>query len=64
MPVARIGDRGPLVKRLQKKLKQLGFGPVHLDGIYGKATARAVREFQTARKLGVDGIAARRFSRL
>lgn len=40
---------------VQKKLKQLGYDPGILDGFWGKNTERAVRLFQTDKKLEVDG---------
>jgi len=44
------------VERLQEILKFLGFDPGPVDGIFGDKTERAVREFQTKKKLKVDGI--------
>ena len=40
------GDRGLAVKMLQVALKDLGFNPGKLDGIYGKNTVTAVAAFQ------------------
>ncbi len=40
------GDRGLSVKLLQVALKDLGFDPGKLDGIYGKKTVTAVAAFQ------------------
>ena len=47
----QIGSRGPMVAELQRKL---GIG---VDGIYGRGTARAVRRFQSANGLAMDGVA-------
>ena len=52
----RIGARGDGVKDIQTTLNDLGFGPVEVDGIFGLATETAVRLFQEAYDLGVDGI--------
>lgn len=53
----RIGSSGQSVLTLQQKLRQAGFDPGPLDGDFGSRTARAVRAFQQARGLDVDGIA-------
>jgi hypothetical protein len=47
---------GPDVLEVQSRLKKLGYAPGPLDGIYGVATASAVREFQADHKLEVDGV--------
>ena len=49
--------RGEDVYALQSALKERGYDPGQLDGVYGKKTARAVRRFQKDRGLKVDGIA-------
>jgi hypothetical protein len=41
---------------VQRRLAALGFDPGPLDGEYGPATAAAVRAFQTAAGIEVDGI--------
>jgi len=46
-----------LVKALQRHLAGAGFSPGSIDGRYGPSTERAVRRFQAARHLNVDGIA-------
>jgi len=51
------GSVGYEVALLQQKLEQLGFYRGNLDGIYGPATEGAVRSFQRAFGLAVDGIA-------
>lgn len=55
MPTYRIGAKGPEVERIQSQLKIAGFylGPV--DGVFGGGTDAAVRLFQTAKHLAVDG---------
>jgi hypothetical protein len=44
------------IKRIQRRLNALGFGPLDTDGIFGPATDAAVRAFQQAKGLGVDGV--------
>lgn len=48
--------RGNDVKELQRLLAGLGFRVGPLDGIYGIATEKAVREFQRNMSLTVDGL--------
>lgn len=56
----RRGDKGSEVKRLQQDLIDLGYGsymkPYGADGSFGAATENAVKAFQKANKLAVDGI--------
>ena len=52
--VLRLGDRGEAVSRLQQAL---GLRP---DGSFGQLTDQAVREFQRARGLPVDGVVGAR----
>jgi len=47
--------RGPAVLTVQQQLATLGYAPGPLDGGYGPTTAAAVRAFQGARGLTVDG---------
>lgn len=42
---------------VQKALTSLGYTPGTIDGKDGPRTQAAVREFQTAANIGVDGIA-------
>lgn len=51
------GSTGAAVKELQENLNKLGYSCGKADGEYGAKTANAVREFQKAKKLSVDGIA-------
>ncbi|MEZ0229239.1 MAG: N-acetylmuramoyl-L-alanine amidase, partial [Planctomycetota bacterium] len=53
----RNGSRGPAVAELQRLLVAKGFNPGPIDGIFGSRTDGAVRAFQRARGLVVDGIA-------
>lgn len=55
-PILRRGDRGPQVRRLQIALNTNGFSPGPIDGIFGPATERAVRNLQAARGLAVTGV--------
>lgn len=47
---------GPAVLQIQQKLSALGYAPGKLDGVYGVATAGAVRAFQRDNKLTIDGV--------
>lgn len=51
------GYTGSRVKTLQKALKALGYFKGTIDGVYGELTELAVRKFQTAKGMHVDGIA-------
>lgn len=55
-PTLRKGSRGGAVRDLQQRLAQAGFSPGPIDGVFGSQTDRAVRAFQQARRLVVDGI--------
>ena len=51
------GCKGDDVLELQQSLNQLAFSSLTLNGSYGSATVKAVKAFQKAQKLTVDGIA-------
>jgi putative peptidoglycan binding protein/TIR domain-containing protein len=51
------GARGPAVKELQVRLKEAGFDPGYIDGIFGPSTTAAVTAFQRNQKISADGIA-------
>lgn len=51
----QLGDTGNDVKQLQNMLNKLGFDCGQADGEFGKNTENAVRRFQTAYLLDVDG---------
>jgi hypothetical protein len=55
----RRGSKGDEVKKLQTSLLNAGYdvGSSGADGIYGKNTAAAVKAYQKANGLSVDGIA-------
>jgi N-acetylmuramoyl-L-alanine amidase len=57
MRLYRLGDEGVAVRDIQERLDALGFAsdPDHRS-LFGDGTVKAVREFQKARGLGVDGI--------
>lgn len=59
-PVLRHGARGSAVTRLQRALKAKGFDPGPVDGVFGNGTLSAVRRFQSARGLAVDGVVGAR----
>ncbi|NPV71319.1 MAG: hypothetical protein HPY55_11855 [Firmicutes bacterium] len=50
------GSSGKDVRELQRLLKSIGFDPGSADGVFGEDTERAVRSFQKASGLAVDGI--------
>ncbi len=55
-PTLRTGSRGEDVRILQENLRQLGFLNDAADGIFGTNTNAAVRSFQKAQGLSVDGV--------
>ena len=50
------GAGGEAVRVLQAKLREAGFDPGAIDGDFGYRTRQAVRRFQRANRLTVDGI--------
>ena len=58
-PVLKRGSYGPVVRDLQQALKALGHDAGSIDGIFGARTESAVRAFQQAREIPVDGIVGR-----
>ena len=56
MPLLKKGSSGPDVLTLQTTLKQFGFDPRGIDGIFGPGTQAAVIAFQKAKGLTPDGI--------
>lgn len=50
------GSKGTDVKSVQAILNNLGYGTGGIDGIFGNGTKQAVKAFQTANGLEVDGI--------
>lgn len=53
----KIGSKGDDVKQLQTALNATGDYNLKVDGIFGKDTDKAVRDYQGKNKLSVDGIA-------
>ncbi len=55
-PTLKKGSKAQEVKDLQEALKTLGFSPGKVDGIFGAATERAVKAFQSSVGIDADGI--------
>lgn len=56
-PTLTLGDTGQAVHELQERLNVWGASPeLVLDSTFGPGTLAAVKEFQKARKLTVDGV--------
>ncbi|MDP3556260.1 MAG: peptidoglycan-binding protein [Bacteroidota bacterium] len=52
------GNSGQMVVLLQKTLNKKGANPkLEEDGVFGDATVKAVKDYQTKNKLKIDGIA-------
>lgn len=56
LPTLRSGSRGSAVQTLQTRLKARGYDPGFIDGIFGSRTDAAVKAFQRASGITVDGI--------
>lgn len=54
--LSKLGSTGSEVKKVQKKLKELGYYTGSVDGIYGKQTKNAVTKFQKNCGITADGI--------
>ena len=54
---SKYGSTGDEVKKIQKKLADLGFYKGSVDGIFGQQTQSAVKSFQRSVGLTADGIA-------
>ena len=55
--LSKIGSRGDEVRRIQNKLKSLGFFNGTVDGIYGAKTQSAVKRYQRSVGITADGVA-------
>lgn len=55
--LSKLGSQGDEVRRIQKKLKTLGYYNGSVDGVYGTATQKAVKNFQKNCGLTADGVA-------
>lgn len=54
--LSKLGSSGAEVKRIQQKLKDLGYDVGKVDGIYGTKTKNAVLKFQRNCGITADGI--------
>ena len=52
---ARFHTKGQ-IKEVQQMLHDLGYKPGKVDGLMGKKTRRAIRDFQKSHKLKSDGL--------
>lgn len=57
--LSRLGSTGEEVRRVQTKLRSLGFYKGSVDGIYGTQTRNAVLAFQRSCGITADGIAGK-----
>jgi N-acetylmuramoyl-L-alanine amidase len=55
--LSKLGSRGDEVRRIQRKLRDLGFYSGAVDGIYGVNTRSAVKRFQSSVGITADGVA-------
>ena len=55
----RLGDKGSEVKKLQERLKELGYYKKTIDGVYGSGTVSAIKAFQQRNGLTSDGVAGK-----
>lgn len=56
MALYKRGSKGPEVERIQARLKELGYYLGPLDGDFGGGTESAVKSFQKAKRVTVDGV--------
>ena len=55
--LSQLGSQGDEVRRIQQKLRSLGYYNGSVDGIYGTGTKKAVTAFQKSCGITADGIA-------
>jgi hypothetical protein len=55
-PLLQFGHAGEAVRRLQEALRDAGVFDARIDGSFGRDTENAVRRFQQAGGLAVDGV--------
>lgn len=55
MVIYKTGSKGDEVKRIQERLKALGYYKGPIDGDFGGGTESAVKAFQKAKKVAIDG---------
>jgi len=56
MGIYKIGSMGEEVKKIQERLKTLGYYRGPIDGEFGGGTEAAIKAFQKAKRLTVEGI--------
>ncbi|NQT98160.1 MAG: peptidoglycan-binding protein [Candidatus Marinimicrobia bacterium] len=56
MALYKIGSKGDEVRKIQDRLKSLGFYRSSIDGMFGGGTDAAVKTYQSEKDLQVDGI--------
>lgn len=56
----RRGQRGEAVEQLQRALRSIDYYHLSIDSIFGTGTEQAVRAFQRANKLVVDGLVGKK----
>ncbi|MEM6403770.1 MAG: peptidoglycan-binding protein [Cyanobacteria bacterium P01_D01_bin.116] len=56
LPTLSHGSKGDIVKALQQDLNLVVGANLVVDGIFGDATLKAVKEFQTKNNLSADGV--------
>ena len=54
-PVLRRAARQPLVREAQRALRDLGYDPGPIDGLFGPRTRTALAKYQTSERLPVTG---------
>lgn len=52
----RKGSKGNITWLLQARLRCLGYNTNGVDGVFGNGTLSAVKQFQTNKKIAVDGV--------
>jgi peptidoglycan hydrolase-like protein with peptidoglycan-binding domain len=55
-PLIKKGSTGQPVKDFQQGLKDLGYDPGPVDGVFGTKTENAVKQFQSDKGITADGI--------
>ena len=55
--ILKVGVEGDQVKRLQERLKHLGYYTGEVDGQFGQGTAQSVMMFQAQHGIAADGLA-------
>jgi peptidoglycan hydrolase-like protein with peptidoglycan-binding domain len=55
MQIVKVGSKGDAVRHIQELLGRAGFDPGGVDGDFGRKTEAAVKDFQQAKGLLVDG---------